>query len=233
MQPIWIFRHVCHEGPGYFAHVLEQRQIPYRLIAIDQGEAVPGDVRGAGGLVFMGGSMSVNDPLPWIDDSLRLIRQAADVALPVLGHCLGGQLIARALGATIHPNPVKEIGWLPTQVLDNPVAQQWFGEEITSPLLYHWHGETFTLPTDATLILSSTHCRHQGFVAGRMLALQCHVEMTTAMVRDWAQQGAAELYPTSATVQSAQDMLHDLNARVAALHEVADRLYGRWLAQCL
>ena len=109
MLPVAIFRHSPTEGPGYFAIFLEQQGIPWRLVAIDEGEPVPAAVDAYSGLCFMGGPMSVNDDLPWIENSLSLIRQAVAVDMPVLGHCLGGQLMAKALGGVVSANPIKEI----------------------------------------------------------------------------------------------------------------------------
>ena len=109
MKPIAIFRHASQEGPGYLAEFLDEREIPWQLIAIDAGAAVPSGVDAFAGLVFMGGPMSVNDDLPWIPPVLALIRDAVAGDIPVLGHCLGGQLISRALGGTVSRNPVKEV----------------------------------------------------------------------------------------------------------------------------
>lgn len=229
MKPILIFRHVAHEGPGYCAQFLEQRAIPYTLICIDRAEAVPTHLDNAGGLIFMGGPMSVNDPLPWIDQELHLIRLAREYGLPVLGHCLGGQLIAKALGGVVAANPVKEIGWLPVQQTSEPGLQPWLGGLPAEFEVFHWHGESFSVPPDAQLILRSQHCAHQAFVSGRMLALQFHVEMTAPMVRAWAQPSSPELAMTSATVQSASEMTRDAEQRCARLHRIADVLYERWL----
>ena len=107
MQEILIFRHAPHEGPGYLAEYLDRHHLPWRLVRIDQNDPIPSSIDGVSGLVFMGGPMSVNDPLPWIPRVTKLIQQAADV--PVLGHCLGGQLISKALGGAITKTPVKEI----------------------------------------------------------------------------------------------------------------------------
>jgi len=96
MLPVLIFRHIAHEGPGYLGDFLREKKIPYEMICVDQGESVPDTADGTSALVFMGGPMSVNDPLPWIADELALIRQAIDRGIPVLGHCLGGQLLAQA-----------------------------------------------------------------------------------------------------------------------------------------
>ncbi|MGW8271276.1 MAG: type 1 glutamine amidotransferase, partial [Burkholderiales bacterium] len=111
MKPVAIFRHVRSEGPGYFATVLERRSIPHRLIAVDDGEPLPRSARAFAGLVFMGGPMSANDDLPWIAPSLALMQDAVRQDVPLLGHCLGAQLMAKALGGEVQPAAVKEIGW--------------------------------------------------------------------------------------------------------------------------
>ena len=146
MQPILVFRHAPHEGPGYLADYLDRRGLPHRLIRIDQGDPIPTSLDGAPGLVFMGGPMSVNDPLPWIPKATALIRQAVAANIPVLGHCLGGQLISKALGGVITKSPMKEIGWLPVQRVTGPVADDWLDDLPREFEVYHWHGETFSIP---------------------------------------------------------------------------------------
>jgi GMP synthase-like glutamine amidotransferase len=127
MLPVAIFRHSPTEGPGYFAIFLEAHRIPWQLIAIDEGAAVPENIDEFSGLCFMGGPMSVNDPLPWIDPLCFLIRQAVDRDIPVIGHCLGGQLISKALGGQVTKNPVKEIGWGHALAENNALARHWLG----------------------------------------------------------------------------------------------------------
>jgi GMP synthase-like glutamine amidotransferase len=159
---------------------------------------------------------------------LALIRAAMDADIPVIGHCLGGQLMSKALGGVITANPVKEIGWREVQ-LQGRQAREWFGDRAGF-LSFHWHGETFSLPEGCELLLSSDVCANQAWARGKHLAMQCHVEMTEAMVREWCVGGAAEIRAASAqpTVQSPQQMQQDLEARVAALHAVADATYARW-----
>ena len=128
MKPVAIFRHSPTEGPGYFATFLAQQNIPLDLIEIDAGEPAPTDISAYSGLVFMGGPMSVNDDLPWIASELSLIREAVRLDIPALGHCLGGQLIAKALGGSVTKNPVKEIGWGEVSVVDQAAARAWFGD---------------------------------------------------------------------------------------------------------
>ena len=229
MKPIAIFRHLPIEGPGYFATFLDNNHIPWRLIKIDAGESVPDDINEFSGLVFMGGPMSVNDDLHWIGSSLSLIRQAVDQNMPVLGHCLGGQLMAKALGGVISANPVKEMGWGEVSVPDNSVARQWFGD-LTSFNSFHWHGEAFSIPEGATCILSSPYCENQAFALGMHLGMQCHVEMTERLVIDWCSVGAEELASLDEpSVQSLEEIQKDLPVRVAALNAVADRLYRQWI----
>jgi GMP synthase-like glutamine amidotransferase len=229
MLPVAIFRHSPTEGPGYFATYLERHRIPWKLVPVDAGAAVPESAGEFSGLAFMGGPMSVNDALPWIPSVLQLIRGAVDRDVPVLGHCLGGQLMAKALGGAVARNPVKEIGWGRVDVADNEAARAWFGG-AHSFLSYHWHGETFTVPAGAVCVASSPYCAAQAFVLGKHLGLQCHVEMTEEMVRAWAEAGKREIeHSAGPAVQSGEEMQRDLPARVGALRAVAERLYGRWI----
>lgn len=229
MKPVLVFRHINFEGPGYLQDFLDTRDIPVRVIRVDEGEAIPAGFDHASGLVFMGGPMSVNDDLDWVRAEIALIRAAAAEGLAVLGHCLGGQLIARALGAKVGPNTVREIGWHPVQRADNDAAREWFGEDGELPDCFHWHGETFALPADATPLLSSRFCAYQAFVSGSALAMQCHIEMTAPMVREWSQRYADQLAEPSASVQSAAAMLEHLDKRIAGLNALADRVYSRWI----
>jgi GMP synthase-like glutamine amidotransferase len=230
MKPVAIFRHVRSEGPGYFATVLERRSIPHRMIAVDAAEPVPRSARAFAGLVFMGGPMSVNDDLPWIAPALALLLDAVRQDVPVLGHCLGAQLMAKALGAAVRRSPVKEIGWGEVAVSDNALAREWFGGRAGFGA-FHWHGETFELPRGATRVLENVHCANQAFVLGKHVGLQCHLEMTAELVRRWCRAGRAEIEQSVASpaVQTAQAMQHDLEARCGLLHAVAERVYGRWL----
>lgn len=230
MKPIALFRHVRSEGPGYFATVLERRSIPHRVIAVDAGEALPRSARAFSGLVFMGGPMSANDDLPWIAPALALMQDAVRQDVPLLGHCLGAQLMARAFGAEVGPNAVKEIGWGDVEVSDNALARDWFGAR-TGFTAFHWHGETFSLPRGATRVLENAHCANQAFVLGKHVGLQCHLEMTAELVRRWCRAGRSDLEASqaSAAVQTAEAMQQDLEARCTLLHAVAERIYARWL----
>ena len=229
MKPIAIFRHLEYEGPGYLADFLHNKQIPYSLIHIDQNDPVPRSISGFSGLVFMGGPMSVNDNLPWIAPEIDLIKQAIRIDMPLLGHCLGGQLIAKAMGATISSNPVKEIGWHNVSRRDNAVADDWLHPLPDTFEVFHWHGETFSIPDGASLLLSSQYCEHQAFAIGHTLAMQCHIEMTASMVNEWAVKNADEIKVVSDSVQSAEQMTANKEDKVTQLKPIADTLYQRWI----
>jgi GMP synthase-like glutamine amidotransferase len=229
MKPVAIFRHFRTEGPGYFATYLDAQTVPWQLIRLDAGEPVPALPADYSGLAFMGGPMSVNDDLPWVAPALRLIRDAVARDLPVLGHCLGGQLIAKALGAEVTRAPTKEIGWGKVTLCADPLAAEWFPALPRTFDSFHWHGETFAIPSGATRLMSSRWCENQAFALGNTLAMQCHIEMTEELVRAWCASGAKEIAASSSPgVQPPEVIQADLESKVAALHRVADAAYRRW-----
>ncbi len=230
MKPVAIFRHSPTEGPGYFATYLDCLDLPWQLVALDRGDAVPSRPEDFSGLVFMGGPMSVNDDLPWIAPALELIRKAVAADVPVLGHCLGGQLMSKALGGSVRRNPVTEIGWGEIEVADNPEARAWFGPDLKRFESFHWHGETFTIPPRAVRIMGNRNCENQGFVVGKNLGMQCHVEMTEQLIDSWCEAGAEEIAGSKASpgVQSAERMKSGMQEKIVAMRRVADHLYDRW-----
>ncbi|HZI84013.1 MAG TPA: type 1 glutamine amidotransferase [Casimicrobiaceae bacterium] len=225
MRPVAIFRFSPTEGPGHFGQWLDQNELQHRVIALDEGEGVPPDPRAFSGIAMMGGPMSANDDLPWNAPLIRLLRDAVEAEVPVLGHCLGGQLLAKALGARVTRSPTPEIGWTDVRVLD---AADWFGgrDGFTT---FQWHYDIFALPSGARRVLTNACNPDQAFVFGRHLGFQCHIEMTRPMVETWCRTGAKELPErTDGAKQSSADMFADLDRKLAALSRVADDAYARW-----
>ncbi len=228
MQPVAIFRFSPTEGPGHFAEWIDARGLPRQLIALDEGEPVPRDPRAFSGIAMMGGPMSANDDLPWSASLRELVRGAVAADVPVLGHCLGGQIFAKALGASVTRAPVPEIGWGEVRVQGADNGGAWFGERDAFTA-FQWHYDVFALPPGATRVLTNAHNPNQAYTLGKHIGLQCHIEMTRPMVETWCRTGAAEL-PASTTgaTQSREDILADLERRLAALSGVADDVYAHW-----
>ncbi len=230
MKEVIIFRFLGREGPGYLGDFLDEQNIPWRMVRIDEGEAVPSSILDYSGMVLMGGPMSVNDDLPWIPPLLERIREAKAADIPLLGHCLGGQLITKALGGTVGANQVKEIGWGEVNVKDDETAKFWFGN-IQTFNAFHWHGETFTLPEGAIHILSSQFCQNQAYSLGRHIAFQTHIEVTAEMVKKWCEESAEELLDSASSpaVQQAGEMQQELALHCFFLNKVAKQVYSQWI----
>lgn len=239
MKPVAIFQFEPDAPPAFFETWLQRERLPYRRIRVDRGEPVPRDAAAFSGVCMMGGAMSVNDPLAWIDDACALIRDADATRVPVIGHCLGGQLLAKALGAPVTRNAAKELGWHRLTVTDQAIARDWLGQEAPDASeWFQWHGDTFALPPGARNFLSSALCERQAFVVERdgyaHLGMQFHCEMTPALVVEWVgDDGAAEIAAERRAtggpgVQSPQQIIEDVGRRTDQLNRLASRLYARW-----
>jgi GMP synthase-like glutamine amidotransferase len=227
MRPVAIFRFSPTEGPGYFGEWLGAHALPQRLIALDRGESVPRDPGAFSGIAMMGGPMSANADLPWNAPLLELLRQAVKADVPVLGHCLGGQLLARALGARVARTATPEIGWGEVRVPD-PDAAGWFGGRPAF-ITFQWHYEIFSLPAGARRVLTNAWNADQAYAMGKHIGFQCHIEMTRPMIETWCRTGAAELPEVSrGATHSRTDIFVDLDARLDALSRVANDVYARW-----
>jgi GMP synthase-like glutamine amidotransferase len=232
-RPIAVFRFSRTEGPGHFATFLEGNRLPWTLVKLDEGEAVPASSEPFAGLGFMGGPMGANDELPWTQPVLSLMRDAVHRRVPVIGHCLGGQLLSRALGGCVSRNPVKEIGWVRIDAEGTPAAREWLGDGAGTLESFQWHEDTFTLPPGSERILRGSTCENQAYVVdGLHLGMQCHVEMDTSLIDTWCRTGAGEIREslgTSPAVQDTSTILALAQRNLAGLSATADRLYSRWI----
>lgn len=230
MKPIVILRFSAEDGPGYFASFLDAQRVPWTLFAIDEGNDPPSSLDDFSGLVLMGGPMSANDALPWIPKVLALIREARARDTPVLGHCLGGQLMSKALGGTVTLNAVKEIGWQPALAETHDAARDWLGPLAGQSMrVFQWHGETFSIPPGATRILTGEACANQAFVIGASLGMQCHIEMTPDMVQDWCGDWNTEGVGISSSVEAPGQIAIGIGTHLKTMRVVADQLYAKWL----
>lgn len=232
MKPIRIFRHQDWINPGRISEYLSAENIPWELVAIDRGDAVPQSLDEVSGLVFLGGTMSVNDDYPWLAEEMRLIRRAADRDLPMLGHCLGSQLIAKALGGSVAPMVAKEIGWHRVRKLDNPVAAEWLMAVPEQFEIFIWHHDAFTVPPGARPLYLSEHCPEQAYARGNTVATVAHPEVTADMMKQWLQIYGYDIEPGPASVQPVEKIRERLAERCSTMHQVfTDRLYDVWLTR--
>jgi GMP synthase-like glutamine amidotransferase len=232
LKPVAIFRYARTEGAGHFATFLSEHGLLFQLIRLDEGEPVPESCDDFSGLGFMGGPMSANDELPWTQPVLELMRCAASEGVPVIGHCLGGQMLSRALGGVVTLNPVKEIGWVPVTIEKGGLAREWFGglERFTT---FQWHQDTFSIPPGGERILTGKHCPNQAYVVdGRHLGMQCHVEVTAEMIDTWCSIGIDDIDEAigkSPAVQDALTIRSEMPKNLPTLTATATRLYTRWI----
>jgi GMP synthase-like glutamine amidotransferase len=229
MNSIRIFRHIDCEGPAYLQTMLQEKNILFELVRIDEFEPVKTSLDHVAGLIFMGGTMSVNDPLEWIAQEVALIQQAVQQNIPVLGVCLGSQLLAKALGSRIYPGPCMEIGWYPVNCITRHPVTAGLPQQID---VFHWHGETFDLPKEAQLLFSNERYLNQGFAVGPHLGLQFHVEMESELVREWFRRNPADLERRCEHAHDANAILSDLDTRIAKMQTAAHILFDNWLRNC-
>ena len=229
MRPVAIFRFSPTEGPAYFADWLDAHGVPWTTVALDAGAEVPADPHAYAGLAMMGGPMSVNDALPWVTPLCATLRKAVAADVPVIGHCLGGQLLAKALGAPVARAPVAEIGWIDVATTDVVAQRDWFGGRAGFTA-FQWHYDAFALPAGATRVLTNLFNANQAYVVDdRHIGFQCHIEMTRDLVLTWLESGAEELPKASSlSKQTAAEICHDIDLRLDALNAVAADVYARW-----
>ena len=231
MKPVLVLQHLTSDGPAYLAQWLREEGVPAQVFDTQAGQAYPDHVDGYAALAVLGGEMSANEDLPSLRQAERLILEAMARGLPVIGHCLGGQLMARALGASVHASPAPEIGWQPMRLEPTPLATEWFGADRL-PTVFHWHFEAFDLPAGATRLASSPACPNQAFAIGPHLAMQFHVELDAAKLALWSASIDPDylaLQRSCDSVQSGAAMRAQAAQALPAQQRLAARLYRRWL----
>ena len=232
MKPVAILQHQLPENAAYLTTWLERHRIDYKVFNAGADEEFPSSIEPYAALAVMGGGMSANDPLLSNRQAEILILQAMRLDRPVIGHCLGGQLMSRALGAVIGPSPAPEIGWQPIYYENLDVAREWFGPAPTNTVA-QWHYETFEIPAGATRVANSVACPNQAWAMGPHLAMQFHIEIDEDKLTRWVAEDDpkwADARQHYGTVQDRIAMLSDIPYYMQQHQATADRIYRKWLS---
>jgi GMP synthase (glutamine-hydrolysing) len=232
MKSLLILQHEPHEGIGAWEPIFRgqgRKVVTKNLFA---GEKVPleEELIAFDGIVIMGGPMSANDgeKLEFIRDELKMIPQALELKIPLLGICLGSQLIAKALKSKVYSGKQKEIGWYPLQLRPSAEKDPMFGSLSSPVFMFQWHGETFDLPSGAIHLAASSLYPNQAFrYTDRIYGLQFHCEMTDAMIRDWIEKGRKEIEEAGL---EAVKILEDTPKYLPTLRHWAHSIAQKWLA---
>src|SRR5262245_39602592 len=229
-----VLRHTPGEGLGLLANVLRELGVHHRYLDLARGDPAPRDLRGVGGLVVLGGPMAAYeaDRHPFLATEAQLVERAITAGRPVLGVCLGAQLIAQVLGARVYAGEKREVGWAPVKLTDDGKDDPLFAGGPDSLTVFHMHGDTYELPADAHNLARSPIYEQQGFRWGDLVyGFQFHLEFTDAMISRLATEAESRAYIVAAGVDP-QKLITETPARVRQLDDVAQRVFSSYFAQC-
>jgi GMP synthase-like glutamine amidotransferase len=235
MPPILVLQHAPSETLGSLEQHFREAGLVWHTFELFR--EVPRSVRldRAAGLVVLGGPMNVDetDRYPFLGPEVAWIRQAIDIGTPLLGICLGAQLLAKALGARVYPNGVKEIGWFEIELTPNANDDPLLGGLDRRQTVFQWHGDTFDLPQGALLLATSQRCRHQAFRFGRRaFGLQFHIEMTPALIASWLEDLANQGEPDAADRADPERIRAATPRMLPPMEAFGRAVLGRFAAMC-
>lgn len=230
MKRVLVFRHVSHEGLGTIEPFLKRHHIPIHYCDLFLKNPIPQNPSDYDYVISMGGPMNVDetDKFPFLFKERQFLMRAIQNGIPILGICLGAQLIARALGARVYAGSQKEIGWYPIRFTGKAIEDPVFNPISRSePVVFHWHGDTFDLPQKAVLLAFSNLFKHQAFRFGQhVYAFQFHIEVTPDMIRDWIVKGEEELNSAKPPI-SKNAIIDSISKYETPLKQMANQMYDQ------
>ena len=229
MSDFLVLQHIGCEDLGTIEQAMIHRGISYRYVRLFDGDPLPEDIKNYSGLIILGGPMNVyeEDVYPYLKDEDILIKEAVKRRIPVLGICLGGQLIAKATGAKVNKGTKKEIGWYDLLLTPGGKADKVFKNSPERLTVFQWHGDTFDIPSDATLLAGSVLFPNQAFRIGdNIYGLQFHLEVTQKMISRWINEYKDEL--SSLDYIDPEKIIKDTDKYIKTLSQHAELFYNRF-----
>ena len=245
MARVLVLQHVASEGLGLIAKSLRQKGLGADFIKIYRNERVPNNIQGYDGLIVLGGPMGVyeEDIFPFIKDEISLIKNALRNDIPILGICLGAQLLAKAAGADVYKGKKKEIGWYKVELTEAGKSDGLFIGLPDEFIVFQWHGDTFDLGTPPPLspsmrgtgggvpskcLASSELFANQIIKVGKnAYGLQFHLEVTEEMIRDWIDVNDKELSSVKSYIHP-EEIIKDTPKHINTIHKFGDAVFSKF-----
>ena len=231
MKKVLVIQHVRSEGLGTIGPELKKAGIGADFIKVFDNEDIPEKAGGYSALIVMGGPMGVyeEEAHPFIKDELNLIRNTLKEDLPVLGVCLGSQMLAKAAGAQVFKGKTKEIGWYNTALTEEGLKDRLFIGFPSEFTVFQWHGDTFGIPENSVNLATSRLFKNQVIRVGkRAYGLQFHLEVTEEMIRDWIRVNGEELKAVKDYIDP-EAIIRETPSRITELKRFASALVSRFL----
>lgn len=228
MRTVLVLQHAACETLGTIADTLRRASVRTTCIRTFAGDSIPAHMGEAVGLILMGGPMGVyeQDQYPFLADEIRLIERALAEGKPILGVCLGSQLLAAALGARVRKGPQKEIGWFPVTLTEAARADALFADVPPSFIAYHWHGDVFDCPSGAVSLARSELTECQAFRYGaNAYGLLFHLEVTAPLIAEMVRTFAAELHEAGL---SGEEILRRATQHLPELERIGQTVFHAW-----
>jgi len=226
---VYVLQHHACEDLGTIASALRNAGVKPDNVRSFEGEPVPREMGNAAGLIVMGGPQSTYQlaRFPYLRKEIRLIGDALERGRPILGVCLGSQLLAATLGASVYPGRKKEIGWNRVTLADLAAGDALFTNTPKSFVGFHWHGDVFDLPRGSTLLASSALTAHQAFRhGGNAYGLLFHMEVTKPQIQTMVETFSDELRDAGLNGSAIK-----LNANTHLRHvqKIGQQVFSRWV----
>lgn len=228
MKPVRVFSHATSEPPGHIITLLDRLEYPYEMVCLEDGRHVPMELDNISALVFMGGPGNVNEPPDWMKQEMTLIQHAIEKEIPVLGICLGAQLMSKALGGKIWQADSVEVGWHDVQLLSAAKDSPCFVDLPENFTVFQWHAHVFSAPSGAVALATSECTECQAYSYGKSLALQFHLEMTEKIITELTDKFSSDLVGESDCVQNRDEILNNIKANCEQTFAIADILLTPW-----